>query len=106
DAAWRQESDDLGTSCGEYTSQSIREVLAAGWGDTYAQYRAGQAFRLKGLPNGTYYIEVRANPNGKLVESSTDDNVALRKIILSGKPGARKVTVPPVGIIKEPENTF
>ena len=66
-------------------------MLAAGWGDTYAQFRAGQSFRLKGLPNGVYYIEVKGNPNGKLVESSTEDNVALRKIILSGKPGARKV---------------
>ncbi len=105
-AAWRQQSDDLGTSCGEYTSQSIREVLSSGWGDTYAQFRAGQAFRLEGLANGTYYIEVRANPNGRLTEASTEDNVSLRKIILGGKPGARTVEVPQVGIIKEPDNIY
>ncbi len=106
DAAWRTDTDDLGTACGEENSQSIREVLAAGWGDTYAQFRAGQSFRLQGLPNGVYYIEVKGNPNGRLIESSTDDNVALRKIILSGKPGHRKVKVPQVGIIEEDGNIF
>jgi hypothetical protein len=106
DAAWRTGTDDLGTACGEESSQSIREVLAAGWGDTYAQFRAGQSFRLKGLPNGVYYIEVKGNPNGRLVESDTTDNVSLRKIILSGKPGARKVRVPQVGIIEENPNIF
>ncbi|HET9421441.1 MAG TPA: lysyl oxidase family protein [Nocardioides sp.] len=106
DAAWRTDTDDLGTACGEENSQSIREVLAAGWGDTYAQFRAGQSFRLKGLPNGVYYIEVKGNPNGKLVESDTADNVALRKIILSGKPGARKVRVPQVGIIEENDHIY
>lgn len=105
-AAWRQQNDDLGTSCGEENSQSIREVLSAGWGDTYAQFRAGQAFRLNGLPNGVYYIEVRANPNGRLIEANTDDNVALRKIILGGKPGERTVDVPQIGIIKEPDNIY
>jgi hypothetical protein len=105
-AAWRQQTDDLGTSCGEYDSQSLREVLSAGWGDTYSQIRAGQAFRLNGLPNGTYYIEVRANPNGRLTEAHTDDNVSLRKIIIGGKPGARTVEVPQVGIIKEPSDFY
>jgi lysyl oxidase len=101
DAAWRPENTDLSTSCGDYSSLSIREVLAAGWGDTYTQYRAGQSFDLRDVPNGTYYIAVVANPEGNLVEASTDNNVALRKIKISGRPGHRKVTVPQVGIIKE-----
>ena len=101
DAAWRPENTDLSTSCGDYSSLSIREVLAAGWGDTYTQYRAGQSFDLRGLPNGTYYIAVIANPENNLVEASTDNNVALRKIKISGKPDHRKVTVPQIGIIKE-----
>jgi hypothetical protein len=101
DAAWRPENTDLSTSCGDYSSLSIREVLASGWGDTYTQYRAGQSFDLRGLPNGTYYIAVVANPAGNLVEASTDNNVALRKIKISGKPDHRKVTVPQVGIIEE-----
>jgi hypothetical protein len=105
-AAWRTQNDDLGTACGERDSQSIREVLSSGWGDTYLQFRAGQSFRLEGLPNGVYYIAVNANPHGRLVESSTEDNTSLRKIILSGKPGARKVKVPQVGVIEEPDGLY
>ena len=93
---------DLTTACGEYGSLSIREVLVSGWGDTYAQFRAGQSFNLQGLPNGTYFIEVRANPRGRLVEGSQDNNVALRKVIIGGRPGARTVQVPQVGLVVEP----
>ncbi len=102
DASWNPENTDLETSCGEYSSLSIREVLASGWGDTYAQYRAGQSFDLRGLRNGTYYIAVIANPMDRLVEASTTNNVALRKVFISGQPGNRKVRVPQVGIVEEP----
>jgi len=101
-AVWNPENTDLSTACGDYGSLSIREVLASGWGDTYAQFRAGQSFNLDGLPNGTYFIEVKANPRGRLVESSQDNNVALREILIGGKPGARTVKVPQVGLVVEP----
>jgi Lysyl oxidase len=101
DAEWRPENTDLSTSCGDYSSLSIREVLAAGWGDTYTQYRAGQSFNLKGLPNGTYYVAVIANPKHHLVEASMDNNVALRKVRIGGREGHRTVKVPQVGIIEE-----
>lgn len=101
DADWQPENTDLSTSCGDSSSLSIREVLAAGWGDSYVQYRAGQSFDLRGLPNGTYYIAVTANPLGNLVEASTDNNVSLREIRISGREGNRTVTVPKVGIIDE-----
>ncbi|MGY2702780.1 hypothetical protein ACVW2K_002364 [Nocardioides sp. HB32] len=100
-ADWRPENTDLSTSCGDYSSLSIREVLVSGWGDTYTQYRAGQSFPIKDLPNGTYYVAVNANPEHNLVESSTDNNMSLRRIKLSGPPAHRKVTVPQVGIIAE-----
>ena len=101
-AVWNPENTDLATSCGDYGSLSIREVLASGWGDTYAQFRAGQSFDLRGLPNGTYYVAVTANPDGRLVESATDNNVSLRLVVIGGRPGARTVHVPPVGVIVEP----
>jgi hypothetical protein len=101
DAAWRPDNTDLTTSCGGYSSLSVREVLAAGWGDTYVQFRAGQSFDLRGLPNGTYYIAVIANPRNKLVEASTTNNVSLRKVHIGGTAGARTVRVPQVGIIEE-----
>ncbi len=105
-ADWNPENTDLSTACGDLGSLSLREVLASGWGDTYAQFRAGQSFSLKGLPNGTYYIATIANPRNRLVESNMDDNVALRRIRISGKEGARKVKVPQVGIIEEPSDQW
>ena len=100
-ARWNIETDDLTTACGEYSSRSIREVLASGWGDTYAQFRAGQSFKISNLPNGVYYIEVAGNPTGNLVESDESNNVALRKIWLRGPKDHRKVRVQQVGIIEE-----
>ncbi|MEO9322549.1 lysyl oxidase family protein [Nocardioides sp. C4-1] len=101
-ADWQPDNTDLSTDCGEPDSRSLRQVLAAGWGDTYAQFRAGQSFDLRGLPNGTYYIATIANPRQRLVESSTTDNVALRKVVIGGKPGARVVRAARVGIVDEP----
>ncbi|WP_370289897.1 lysyl oxidase family protein [Nocardioides sp.] len=102
-ADWKVYSDDLTTACGEYTSRSIREVLSAGWGDTYGQFRAGQSFRIDNLPNGVYYIEVKGNPNSTLVESDETNNVSLRRIVLGGTGAARTVKVEKVGRIEEPD---
>jgi hypothetical protein len=92
-ADWQPEGTDLHTSCGDYDSLSIREVLSSGSGDTYAQFRAGQSFDLRNIPNGTYFIAVEANPVGNLVESSTTNNLALRKVTIGGVYGARTVHV-------------
>jgi hypothetical protein len=94
-ANWKPGSTGLSTACGEATSLAIRETLDVGWGDTYTQSLPGQAFDLTGLPNGTYYIEITANPDGRLHERSRANNVSLRKVILGGRPGARTVRVPP-----------
>ncbi|MGZ6744757.1 MAG: lysyl oxidase family protein [Nocardioides sp.] len=102
-AAWKPDNTDLSTACGDLSSLSIREVLASGWGDTYGQFRAGQSFDLKGLPNGTYYVAVLANPDGRLVESDTTNNTSLRKVIIRGTLGHRTVTVPQVGLVVEPD---
>ena len=99
-AKWRPQNTDLSTSCGGNTAVAVREVLDAGNGDTYTQDRPGQSFEITDLPNGTYYIEVLANPAQKLTEVSTTNNSSLRQIILGGTPAERTLTVPPVyGII-------
>ena len=98
-ANWDPWNTDLNTACGEFTSLSVREVLDVGSGDTYDQYRAGQAFSLKGLPNGRYFIEVTANPTGNLYEPDETNNVAYRKIFIGGTPGHRTVRVAPVGMV-------
>ncbi len=101
-ANWKPDNTDLQSACGERRSIAVREVLEAGSGDTYEQSLPGQSFDLKGLKNGTYYIEVKANPEKKLSEASTSNNVAYRKVKISGRPGHRKVKVAQVGIINEP----
>lgn len=100
-ADWQPENTDLDSSCGGIEALSVRQVLSRGSGDTYAQYTAGQALRVDDLPNGTYYLQVTANPRGRLVEADTTNNVSLRKLYLRGRPGNRRVVVPQVGIIDD-----
>ncbi|MFI0444486.1 lysyl oxidase family protein [Actinomadura sp. 6N118] len=101
-ANWKPGNTDLHSACGDLSSLSVREVLDVGSGDTYSQDLPGQSFDVTNLPNGTYYIQVIANPARRLFESDLKNNVALRKVILSGKPGARTVTVPPHQLVNAP----
>ncbi|WP_069771495.1 lysyl oxidase family protein [Streptomyces sp. LUP30] len=101
-ANWHPNNTDLSTACGEQNSISVREVLDVGSGDTYTQYRPGQSFDITGLPNGTYYIQVIANPANRLQETDTKNNVSLRKVVLGGTQGARTVKVPPVDLVDAP----
>ena len=73
-----------------------------GWGDTYSQFLPGQSFDITNMSNGTYYIEVVANPDHRLYERSTSNNRSLRKVILGGTRGHRTVTVPPYQGIDAP----
>lgn len=93
-AAWNP-SVGLGTACGMPNSIWVRETLPLGWGDTYFQSLPGQSFDITDLPNGTYFIRVEANPGGLLHEQTADNNVELREIVVKGKPGRRRVEVPP-----------
>lgn len=93
-ANWHPENTDLSTACGQENSISVREVLDVGSGDTYTQDLPGQSFDITDLPNGTYYIQVLANPENRLKETDLSNNSALRKVVLGGKKGARTVTVP------------
>ena len=99
-AKWRPENTDLSTSCGGNTAAAVREVLDIGNGDTYSQDRPGQSFEVTGLKNGTYYIQVKANPAHKLSELSTANNASVRKIVLGGTTAHRTLVVPPVNGIK------
>jgi hypothetical protein len=93
-ANWRPDNTDLSSSCGQNTSVAVREVLDVGSGDTYGQYLPGQSFGIEGLKNGTYYIQVLANPAKRLTELTRTNNSSLRKVILSGSGANRKLTVP------------
>ncbi|MFC9245128.1 lysyl oxidase family protein [Streptomyces sp. NPDC057136] len=93
-ANWHPDNTDLSTACGQENSISVREVLDVGSGDTYTQDLPGQSFDITGLANGTYYIQVLANPENRLKETNLKNNSALRKVVLGGTPGARTVKVP------------
>ncbi|MFF8837466.1 lysyl oxidase family protein [Streptomyces sp. NPDC015130] len=93
-ANWHPFNTDLATACGQENSISVREVLDVGSGDTYTQDLPGQSFDITDVPNGTYYIQVLANPAKRLKETSLDNNSALRKVVLGGTPGNRTVKVP------------
>jgi hypothetical protein len=95
-ANWRPGNTDLASSCGANTAVAVREVLDVGSGDTYNQFLPGQSFDVTDLPNGTYYIQVLANPDQRLAELRTGNNASLRRIVLGGTPAARTVKVPAV----------
>jgi hypothetical protein len=93
-AAWQPPVLGLGGQCGAPTALWVQEMMPVGWGDTYFQSVAGQSFDISSLPDGTYYIEVIANPQRVLHELNTGNDVSLRKVILGGTPGHRTVKVP------------
>jgi hypothetical protein len=93
-AVWQPNTTGLFGACGNPSVLSVQEMMPIGWGDTYSQSVAGQAFDITSVPNGTYYIQVMANPLHVLYESNTHNDVSLRKVIIGGIPGHRTVTVP------------
>ena len=80
--------------CGVPTALWVHESLPVGWGDTYFQSVAGQSFDITNMPNGAYYIEVVANPEKLLHETTTSNDTSLREVILGGTQGERTVQVP------------
>ncbi|HEX6150555.1 lysyl oxidase family protein [Nocardioides sp.] len=106
-ADWQPENTDLSSDCGGADTLSLRQVLSNGSGDTYHQYRTGQAFRIGNLPDGDYYISVEANPDDRrdgrnLIEGDYTNNDSLRKITIgTNKKGKRWVRAEQVGQVIE-----
>ena len=93
-AVWNPGFTGLTGECGAPSALWVTEELPIGWGDTYEQSLAGQAFNITHVPNGTYYIEVAANPEKLLYETTASNDISYRKVILGGTPGHRTVKVP------------
>ncbi|MFC7491289.1 MULTISPECIES: lysyl oxidase family protein [unclassified Knoellia] len=91
-AEQRVDTDRLWSACGGQAALWVRQVLPAGWGDTYYQGLPGQAFDINGLPNGAYSVRVTTNFRNRLKEANTSNNVSNTKILLGGSPGQRTVT--------------
>jgi hypothetical protein len=107
-ADWQPGNTDLSSDCGGAGALSIRQVLSNGSGDTYHQYRTGQAFRIGNLPDGDYYISIEANPDDKrdgrnLVEGDYTNNDSVRKITIgtNKRTGKRWVKAEQVGLVVE-----
>jgi hypothetical protein len=83
-------------NCGTPTSVWVHEKMALGWGDTYLQDVAGQAFDITKVPNGTYFVSIEVNPLGLLYEQTTSNDQALRRVVLRGSPGHRRICVPAI----------
>ncbi len=94
-AALRSGDPFLESACGDADAVQVREVLEVGSGDTYGLGTPGQAIDITRLPNGVYFLKIEANPSGFLRETTRDDDVALRRIVLGGRPGSRTVHAPP-----------
>jgi hypothetical protein len=95
-AALRPGDPFLESACGEAEAVQVREVLEVGAGDTYGTGTPGQAIDITGVPNGEYLLRTEANPAGVLRETTRDDDVALRPLVLGGRPGHRTVAAPPI----------
>jgi hypothetical protein len=93
-AEWQPPFTGLQGACGSPTALWVAEQLPVGWGDAYIQSIAGQNFDITNVPNGTYYVEVIANPEKVLHETTMRNDISLRKVILGGTPGHRTVKVP------------
>ena len=92
-ALWQPTYIGLQGQCGSPAALWVRELMPVGWGDTYSQSKAGQAFDITSLPNGKYYVAVIANPEHQLKEVSYRNDVSYRAVILSGTRGHRHFRV-------------
>ncbi len=91
-AQWQPDRLRLWSNCFGEDAIWLREVMPAGWGDTYYQGVPGQNFNITSLPNATYQLRVTTNPANRILETRYDDNSAVVSLTLGGTPGARTVT--------------
>jgi hypothetical protein len=92
-ADWQPDTTGLWSACAGEDSIWLREVLPAGWGDTYVQTVAGQSFNITDLPNGHYFLQITADPRHRLLETDYANNAALLPIVLHGPIAHRTLTV-------------
>ena len=93
-ATWQPSYTGIAGNCGDPAALWATEILPVGWGDTYFQSVPFQSFNITNIPNGTYYIEIIANPEHLLHETNAHNDISLRKVIIGGTPGHRTVRVP------------
>jgi hypothetical protein len=93
-ATWVPSYTGIQGNCGDPSAIWVSELMPLGWGDTYFQSVPYQSFDISKIPNGTYYIEIIANPEHLLHETTSANDISLRKVILGGTKTHRTVRVP------------
>lgn len=84
----------IGSSQPRYTTcEATVQGMSVGWGDTYHSHLAGQEIDLTGLPDGDYTLTVKADPLGRMAESSTADNTSCVKLRITGIATSPSVSV-------------
>jgi hypothetical protein len=92
-ADWTPDQQGLWSACDGEQAIWLREVLPAGWGDTYFQTVAGQSFDITNTPNGKYFVRVTTDPSNRLTETDYTNNTSLLGVQLGGTAGNRTVTI-------------
>jgi hypothetical protein len=62
----------------------VEQGVQVGWADVYGWNLADQYIDITGVPDGTYELVQIANPNGSVLETTTDDNCTSTVISLAG----------------------
>ena len=84
----------IGSSQPHYTTcENTVQGMSVGWGDTYHSLLAGQEIDITGLPDGDYTLTVRADPLGRMAESTTSDNTSCIKLRITGIATSPSATV-------------
>ncbi|MBI4424451.1 MAG: hypothetical protein HY554_12015 [Elusimicrobia bacterium] len=76
------------------------EGISVGWADVYDKALADQDIDITGLADGTYWLEMETDPEGRLLESDEANNTTRIRIHLEGDrvailPGGEPEPVPP-----------
>jgi lysyl oxidase len=71
----------------------VREGISVGYGDDYAANLEGQYLRLSGLRRGRYLLVHRANADGRLLESSYDNNASSLLLRLRWRRGTPRIRI-------------
>lgn len=59
--------------------------ISPGYRDVYDWSLYDQQILLEGVPDGSYALVVHVNPDGRFLESTTEDDVAYQRITISGE---------------------
>lgn len=70
-------------SCGVAPNQEVIQGLSVGWQDVYDKSLPDQYIDITGVPSGTYWLEVEADPEQRIMESNEENNITRIPLTLS-----------------------